>query len=133
MTSRRSARQYAIILGFGLIGWALCAAIMGVGSALLGMRTTLVVHAIGAPVIFALLSYVYSRRFGYTSPLATAFVFLGIVVFMDFFVVATLALRSYDMFASFIGTWLPFALIFASTYVTGLLVERSGRPKTASA
>jgi hypothetical protein len=24
------------------------------------------------------------------------------------------------MFASFLGTWLPFALIFASTYLTGL-------------
>jgi hypothetical protein len=34
-------------------------------------------------------------------------------------------LRSFDMFTSLIGTWIPFALIFASTYLTGRVV--SGR------
>jgi hypothetical protein len=41
---------------------------------------------------------------------------------MDFFVVAMLINRSFEMFTSFLGTWLPFTLIFASTYFTGRLI-----------
>jgi hypothetical protein len=41
------------------------------------------------------------------------------VIAMDFFVVAMLINRSFEMFASLLGTWIPFALIFASTYLTG--------------
>jgi hypothetical protein len=40
-------------------------------------------------------------------------------------VVALLINRSLEMFASLLGTWIPFALIFASTYLTGLIVQRS--------
>jgi hypothetical protein len=56
----------------------------------------------------------------------TAAAFLGVVVFMDVFVVALLVQHSFAMFASFVGTWLPFALIFASTLLTGLFVTRGG-------
>ncbi len=41
---------------------------------------------------------------------------------MDFFVVALLINRSLEMFASPLGTWIPFALIFVSTWLTGLVV-----------
>jgi len=43
---------------------------------------------------------------------------------MDFFVVTLLINRSLEMFTSLLGTWIPFALIFTSTYLTGLLVRR---------
>jgi hypothetical protein len=42
------------------------------------------------------------------------------VITVDFFVVALLINRSMNMFASLLGTWIPFALIFISTFVTGL-------------
>jgi hypothetical protein len=32
--------------------------------------------------------------------------------------------RSFEMFMSLIGTWVPFALIFASTAVTGFIARR---------
>jgi hypothetical protein len=38
-------------------------------------------------------------------------IFLAIVFLMDFFVVALLITRSFDMFLSPIGTWIPFTLI----------------------
>jgi hypothetical protein len=41
---------------------------------------------------------------------------------MDFFVVAMLINRSFEMFASLLGTWLPFMLIFASSYLVGHLM-----------
>jgi hypothetical protein len=42
---------------------------------------------------------------------------------MDFFVVATLILRSFEMFTSLLGTWIPFTLIFTSTWLTGIFVR----------
>ena len=46
---------------------------------------------------------------------------------MPFFVVALLINRSFEMFASLLGTWIPFALIFLSTYLTGLLTTNDTR------
>lgn len=53
----------------------------------------------------------------------TAAFVLGFVVVVDFFLVAMVINRSLDMFRSVVGTWLPFALIFGSTFVTGVAVE----------
>jgi hypothetical protein len=98
---------------------------MGIGMAVTTLETTLVIHAIGAPIFFAGVSLVYFRKFNYTTPLQTALWFLGFVVAMDFFLVAMLINRSFEMFTSLLGTWLPFALIFASTYLTGYFTTRS--------
>jgi len=117
----------AIVL-LGLAGWALCGATMGIGIAAFGLATALILHAVAAPLIFAGISVVYFRFFGRTGAWTTATAFLAIVVFMDFFVVAMLIERSFAMFSSFAGTWLPFALIFTSTALTGLALSR---PKVA--
>ncbi len=112
------------LLGHGLTGWALCAATMGIGLALTSMENTLVIHAIAAPIFFAIVTFVYFRYFPYTTPLTTALTFLGLVIALDFFLVALVINKSLEMFTSLLGTWIPFALIFASTYVTGSLVTR---------
>lgn len=130
--NKLSAREYLVIVAFGLLGWALCGAIMFVGMAVTSMQTTLITHAAGAPVIFATISWIYFTKFGYTRPLATAFAFVAIVVFMDFFLVALVINRSLEMFTSVLGTWFPWVLIFFSTYLTGLIVEtRSARTQEA--
>ena len=51
----------------------------------------------------------------------TALIFVGFVAIVDFFVVALLINKSLEMFYSFLGTWIPFALIFLSTYFKGLI------------
>lgn len=117
------ARQYLVIALFGLVGWALCGSIVFIGREFMPMDTTLILHAVGAPVIFGVLSWIYFTRFGYTKPLATAAVFVGIVIFMDVVLVALIIERSMEMFASLIGTWIPWALIFVSTYLIGMVVE----------
>jgi hypothetical protein len=116
-----------IITALGLLGWALCGAIMFAGMAILSLETTLIVHAIGAPVIFMIISWFYFRKLRYTSPFQTAVSFLLIVIFMDFFLVALIINRSLEMFQSFLGTWIPFCLIFLSTYLTGLVVESQAK------
>ena len=79
------------------------------------------------------MSLVYFTRFGYAAPLATATIFVGVVITMDFFVVAMLINRSLAMFASPIGTWVPFGLTFTSTYMTGRYQSRCSAPIETSA
>ena len=120
-------RRILIIIALGLLGWAICGAIMFVGMSMMSMESTLIVHAIGAPIIFSLLSLLYFRRFHFTSPLQTAIAFLLIVILMDFFVVALIINKSFEMFQSSLGTWIPFALIFVSTYLTGVIVNKRNK------
>jgi hypothetical protein len=117
----------AILLAHAFVGWMLCAATMGIGMAVTSLNNALIVHAVAAPVFFAGISLVYFRKFNYTKPLQTALVFIAFVIAMDFFVVAMLINRSFEMFTSLLGTWIPFALIFTSTYLTGILVGRKSR------
>jgi hypothetical protein len=119
-----------VILVHAFIGWALCGATMGIGMATMSIENAMIVHAIGAPIFFTIISLFYFSRFNYTSPLQTALIFVGFVIIMDFFVVSLLINRSLEMFASLLGTWIPFALIFASTYLTGLYFVENPRPQT---
>jgi hypothetical protein len=117
-------RKILVILAHAFVGWALCAATMGIGMAVTSLENTLIAHAIGTPIFFAAVSLVYFHKFNFTTPLQTATAFIAFVMAMDFFVVALLINRSFEMFTSLPGTWIPFALIFASTYLTGLLTTK---------
>jgi hypothetical protein len=122
--SQSSAKKLMVILVFAFLGWTACGATMGLGLAFLNIGTTLLIHALGAPIYFIILSLIYFRKYGYTGPLTTAVVFIGFVILVDFFVVALMVNKSLDMFRSFLGTWLPFILIFCATWMTGRLVFR---------
>jgi hypothetical protein len=115
-------RKVLIVMAHAGVGWALCFATIGIGQAVTSLQAALIVHAIGAPLYFAAVSAVYFTRFGYTSPLQTAVAFTGFVMVVDFALVAVVVLHSLAMFASPLGTWIPFALIFAATWLTGVLV-----------
>ena len=121
-----------VIFLHAFAGWALCAATMGIGMSTMAESTALVVHAILAPVFFAALSVLYFNTFNYTPPLWTAVMFLLFVVLVDFFVVALLILGNLEMFASPLGTWVPFVLIFLATYITGKIVVSRKSRKVAS-
>lgn len=119
-----NAGKVIIILVHAFIGWALCGAIMWIGMAITSIENTLIIHAIGAPIIFAIISLIYFKKFNYTTPPQTAITFVSFVIFMDFFVVALLIEKSFEMFTNILGTWIPFALIFISTYLTGLYAKK---------
>ncbi len=119
MTKPARLQIAAVIVARAVVGWAYCGVIIGVGQQFLSIHTTLVLHAIGAPLGFALISLFYYRRYAFTSPLQTAAAFLAVVVVLDLFLVAPAFEKSYAMFSSVLGTWIPFALIFAATYLTG--------------
>lgn len=113
------------VIIFGLIGQMGCWGLMIGGQAVTTLDNALIIHAVGAPFVFALVSVIYFKKFNYTAPLTTAISFVGVVVLMDFFIVALLINQSFDMFLSPIGTWIPFALIVTSTYLTGSYVRKN--------
>ena len=127
-----SIRKLVTILVHAFVGWALCAATMGIGMATMSLQNALIIHAIGAPIFFTGVSLIYFKKFNYTTPLQTAIFFVGFVIAADFFVVALLINRSLEMFASLLGTWIPFAFIFTSTYVTGWYTGRKPTLETAA-
>jgi hypothetical protein len=120
-------RKTAVLLGHALVGWAVCGAIIGIGRSVTTMETTLIIHAIAVPIVFGFLALSYFRSFNYTAPLPTAAVFLAVPFLLDLGVIAPFAEKSFAMFASLLGTWVPLGLIFLSTYVVGMLVTRPRR------
>jgi hypothetical protein len=116
-------KKLIILLIHAFTGWVLCGATMMIGMQVTSEQTALVVHAIAAPIFFGTISWVYFSRFNYTTPLQTALIFTAFVILMDFFVVALLIEKKFDMFTSLLGTWIPFALIFLSTYMVGLMIS----------
>jgi hypothetical protein len=109
-----------IMAAHAVVGWGLCGATIGIGRKFTTLHNTLIAHAIAAPIIFVVVSAVYFCWFGGTGPAATAATFVAIVIFLDVFVIALLVEKSFEMFHSVLGTWLPFALIFLATWLTGL-------------
>jgi hypothetical protein len=116
-----NTRNIIIASIHAFIGWFLCAATMGVGSRLTSMQNTLYIHATLAPIFFFLISTFYFKKFAYFSPLALAMYFTLFVALIDFVLVALIILKSLEMFTSVLGTWIPFGLIFGSTYVAGVI------------
>jgi len=90
------------------------------------MTVALVIHAVIAPLAFGVLTWDHVRRFPTSSPLGTALIMVALVIGLDALVVAPFIERSYEMFRSVLGTWIPFALILAASYLAGR-VARQGK------
>jgi hypothetical protein len=112
-------RNTLILLGFAVAVWAFCGAIMGLGPLVMSLNATLVVHAIGGPAGAALAAWLYARHFGAFSPVVVAASFVATALVLDFGLVASVFMRSYEMFASVAGLWLPMALIFTAAFLAG--------------
>ena len=63
--------RYAAFVGHALVGWAICGTTIAVARQVLSMPNALLVHAIVAPLAFALLSMHFFRRYPAASPLGT--------------------------------------------------------------
>jgi multidrug transporter EmrE-like cation transporter len=117
-------KESLILLVHAIIIYFVCFAVMGASMATLTVDTALVVHAAAAPFVSAIFSYIYFKKFNYSSPLITAIVIMATVILLDFFLTATIILQDYAMFYSLIGTWIPFALIFTAALIVGIYVNR---------
>jgi len=117
-------KKIIIVIIHAFVVWALCGATIAVGRSITTMGTTLIIHAVLAPIFAFVTSLVYYKKFNYTSPILTAFIFLLFVFALDAGLVAPVFEKSFKMFKSVLGTWIPFSLIFLSTYITGVIIKR---------
>ena len=120
----RSMKKVLVILVHAFVIWALCGMTIGIGMAVTSQENTLMAHAVAAPIIAAIISMIYFKKFNYTTPLQTAITFVAFVILVDFLIVALLIVRSLEMFRSILGTWIPFVLIFVATYLTGMYARK---------
>jgi hypothetical protein len=112
---------YLVALAFVL--WGACGAVIGIGRKLWSQDTTLRVHLVAAPVFAFFVAAVHTRLAPGFDQLTRALAMTSIIMGLDAFVVAPVFERSYAMFRSVIGTWLPFAAIFAAAWAAGVLAR----------
>ena len=105
-----------------MVVWALCGAVMGLGRQLGTLRTALLVHLATAPIFSFIASAIHELWYPSFDPLTRAGIVVGVVIALDAAVVAPLLERSYAMFRSVLGTWLPFLLIFAASWLAGVII-----------
>jgi len=120
-------KKIIIVLIHAFIVWTLCGATIAVGRSITTIELTLIIHAIGAPIFASIVAVLYYKKFNYTSPFWTAFIFLLFIIAMDAGLVAPVFEKSYRMFRSILGTWIPFSLICMSTYITGLIIQSKNK------
>jgi menaquinone-dependent protoporphyrinogen oxidase len=122
------ARSLARLLVHAVAGWALCAVTMLALLRAFSISVALALHAIAAPLVFTALAWRYFRARGAREALPTAVAWTAVVAVLDLVIVAGLAQRSFAMFQSVVGTWLPFALIFLATWATGEILSMMPGP-----
>jgi hypothetical protein len=120
-------RRALTLLAHALVIWALCGAVMAIALRVTSVERALVAHAVAAPVAAAIVSAVYFGAFNYTSPIVTAALLTAVVALLDLVVVSLLVQRSLGGFRSVMGLWLPLALIFVQTAVSGYVSRFSER------
>lgn len=120
-----------------LVGWLLCASVMGFLLRTASQGAAFALHAVVAPLIFALLAHHYFAARGARDPLLVAAAFAGFYFLLEFVIVAGLLPHGLAVFRSFAGTALPLLLIFGVTWATGELMSmmpfrrpEHGRPAT---
>jgi hypothetical protein len=113
-----------IVSIYAFMGWTICGVIMFIGTAVTTEFIALIIHALAAPIIFAVVSSFYFKKYDLTTPLETAALFVAFFVLLDFVVVALLIDKSLAMFGNVLETWIPFVLVFISTYHTGRKIEK---------
>ncbi len=116
--------KHLIVFIYAFIGWTICGVVKFIGTEGTSEFLAPIIHAVAAPIIFAVVSSYYFKKYDLTTPLETAALFVAFVVLLDFVLVALLINKSLAMFGNVLGTWIPFVLIFISTYYTGRHEEK---------
>jgi hypothetical protein len=108
------------LVALSLIVWAACGGTIAAGRRVWSMQTTLVVHLFAAAAFAFAAASVHARLAPGFDPLTRAAAMTGLIVALDALVVAPLFERSYAMFRSALGTWIPFAAIFLASWAAGV-------------
>ena len=108
--------SWTSLVAASLVLWGACGGVIGIGRRLWSLQTTLYVHLVAAPGFAYPLSAAHKLLFPGFDPLLRAGAMTAIVVALDVLIVAPLFERSFAMFRSVIGTWMPIAAIFLASW-----------------
>jgi hypothetical protein len=114
---------WVYLIGLALVLWGACGGVIAIGRKLWSIDTTLRVHLVAAAIVAFLVAAAHRALAPDFDPLLRAAAITTIVMLLDALVVAPLFERSYAMFRSVIGTWLPFLAIFAACWAAGVLAH----------
>ncbi len=115
------------LFALALVLWAACAATMAIGRRVWGLDTALRIHLAAAPVTAFVVSAIHKWIAPEFDSVLRAAAMTATITALDAVVVAPLFERSYAMFRSLIGTWLPFAAIFLASWVAGTEWQLRGK------
>ena len=102
--------------------WAGCGGVIALGRRVWTLQTTLVVHLFAAAAFAFAAAAAHKLLAPDVGAVTRAAAMTGLIVALDALVVAPLFERSYAMFRSALGTWIPFAAIFLAAWAAGALV-----------
>ncbi len=105
-------------IGWGIAGWMACGAIFIGARAAFGVSAAVVIHLAAAPIIGAAATLLLWKHPRHPGVVGTAATLAGTPALLDAIVVAPFLERSFAMFESLAGTWIPLALIFGASAVT---------------
>jgi hypothetical protein len=119
---RRPPIAYAI--RWAAAGWLLCGLAMAGLRLATGIAVAIWLHLAIAAIVFFVVAVFYWNDPEHLPPLPTAAVFVVTVVALDALIVAPFFEKSFAMFRSALGTWVPFAAIFFSSLLAARLLSR---------
>ena len=108
------------LVALSLIVWAACGGTIAAGRRVWSMRTTLYVHLFAAAAFAFAAASAHALIAPGFNPVARAAAMTALIVALDALVVAPLFERSYAMFRSALGTWIPFVAIFLASWAAGI-------------
>jgi hypothetical protein len=117
-------KKVLVILLLSLIGWGILLAVIVIGSKVTTISNTLIIQLIAAPILYAVISRIYFKRFGYTTPLQTALILMGVVILMHAVALAFFTQHGVNTYLKPVSTWLAFGLIFGVTYLEGRILKK---------
>ena len=129
----QAGASWTTLLLHAALGWALCGALLAGLLWRLPLGVALVLHAVAVPFLYIPVSVHYFRRRGARDALPTALAFTATAAGLDLLVVAALIQRSLAMFASPLGVWLPWCLLFLTTLAVGEVMSMMPSNKPGSA
>ncbi|WP_224244382.1 flavodoxin domain-containing protein [Hyalangium gracile] len=123
------AGSVARLLAHGVVGGALCASVMLGLLQVMSLTGARIVHVFAAPLIFTAIAWLYFRPRGAREPRQVALVWTVCVALLELLIVGGPTQGGLRMFASILGTWVPYVLIFFATWGTGAMMSMMPFPK----
>jgi hypothetical protein len=121
---QRSRIAVGPALAWAVATWLACGLTFAAARAALGANAAIALHLVAAPFIGAAATRLLWRHPRHPGIAATALTLAGTAALLDATVVAPFLERSWEMFSSPAGTWIPLALILLASAATGARLAR---------